>query len=176
MKNKIFSVLFVVLVMSLFANYKLLLINKQYKSFIPYLLVGEKINNLDLIDKEAQMINSKSFSSGVSVICVFYKQCSPCDKNIIYWKKIASMFEKRIQIIGVVINSPTEAFSFEEKAKLNFKVYVPDNLTKYTKDMRVLLDQSQTIVLEDGEVKRVIMGNLTSQNAIELINLIKGLL
>lgn len=176
MKNKTIYVIFVLLIFSLFANYKLFIVNKKYKDFIPYLLVGEEIKNVDLIDSEAQLIGPSKLTKGVSVIYVFLKNCSPCDKNIIYWKKIAKMFEKKISIAGVVINTPTKAFNFEKEAKLNFKVYVPDNLTQYTKNMRIRLDQSQTIVLKDGRVKLVTMGNLSGKNAIDIINTIKGLL
>jgi len=175
-KNTTISVLCLLLLFSLFANYKLFLIKQEYKNLIPYLLVGEEIKNVDLIDSDAQLIDPSQITKGVSVIFVFLKRCSPCDKNIIYWKKIAQMFENKISVTGVVLNTPTEGFNFEKEAKLNFRVYVPDNLTKYTKDMRIRLNQSQTIVLRDGKVKLVTMGDLSGKNAIEIINKIKGLL
>jgi peroxiredoxin len=139
-------------------------------------LEGEKIKNVDIIDQDGQFIDPLRLQKGIAIVFVFLRNCSPCDKNIIFWKKIAKIFDNKISVTGIVLNTPTEAFNFEDKAKLNFKIYVPDDLEKYTRDMRMLINQSQTIVLKDGRVKMVKLGDLNGESAVEIINLIKGLL
>jgi peroxiredoxin len=170
------QIVLVLLIFSLFINYKQFSLNKHYKSLIPYLLEGEKIKNVDLIDRDAQLTNPDQLKKGISVVFVFLKNCSPCDKNIIFWKKIAKLFKNRISVVGVVLNTPTEAFSFADKAKLNFKIYVPDDLQKFTEDMRMTINQSQTIVLQDGRVKMVKLGDLGGNGATEVVKKLKGLL
>jgi peroxiredoxin len=175
-KGTIIYVILLILIFSLFVNYKLFVLNKHYKEKIPYLLEGEKIANVDIIGQDGQFIDPLRLKQGISVIFVFLKNCSPCDKNIIFWKKIAKLFDNKISVTGVVLNTPTEGFNFENKTKLNFKIYVPDDLPEYTRDMRMMINQSQTIVLKDGRVKMVKMGDLDGKSAVEVINLIKGLL
>lgn len=175
-KKNIIPIISVLLVFSLFINYKLLVLNKHYKGLIPYLMEGEMIGSVDLIDKYAQPIDKSQLTKGVSIIFVFLKECSSCDKSILFWEKIAKLFDKKISITGVVLNSPTDAFNFAKEAKLNFSIYVPDDLPSYTHDMRMLLNQSQTIVLQDGRVKKVKLGALDAVSAVDIINTIKGLL
>jgi peroxiredoxin len=174
-KAWICQIILVLLIFSVFINYKWYTLNKHYKSSIPYLLKGEKIPDVDLIDKDANLIDPLKIRQGVSVIFVFLRNCSPCDKNIVFWKKITKLFKDNISTIGIVLKPPTEAFSFAEKSKLNFKIYIPDDLPGFIKDMRLKINQSQTIVLQDGRVKRVKMGDLDAKGATEVIKLLKGL-
>ena len=141
-KSVILYVILLVLIFSLFINYKLSVLNKYYKDKIPYLLEGEKIKNVDLIGEDAQFIDPLRIKKGISIIFVFLKSCSPCDKNIIFWKKIAKLLKNEVSVTGVVLNTPTKAFNFENKAKLNFKIYVPDDLPAYIRDMRMMINQS----------------------------------
>jgi hypothetical protein len=175
-KSVILYVMLLVLIFSLFINYKLFVLNKYYKDKIPYLLEGEQVENADLIGQDGKFIDPLRIKKGISIIFVFLKRCSPCDKNIIFWKKIAKLFKDEISVTGVVLNTPTEAFNFENKTKLNFKIYVPDDLPAYIRDMRMMINQSQTIVLQDSRVKMVKLGDLDGNSAVKIISLIKGLL
>jgi len=175
-KNIIIPSILILLFFSIYMNYKQYALNKHYKNLIPYLLVGEEIENVDLIDKDAQLIDPMQLKKGVSVVFVFLKECSPCDKNIVFWRKFAKLFDKKISVTSVVLNTPTEGFKFAEKAKLNFNVYVPDDLPKYVRDMKMSINQSQTIILKDGRVEMVRVGILDSETAIEIMSKIKGLL
>ncbi len=175
-KNTLLLVIFVLLIFSVFLNYKLFVLNTYHRSLIPFLLKGERIKNFSLLDQNARFIEPFRLKKGISLVYIFLKDCSPCDKNIVYWRKIAKIFNQKISVIGVVLGTPTDAFNFAEKANLNFQIYVPDDLAKYTRDMRLMINQSQTIVLQDGKVKMVKMGNMDGSIAIDLINFIKGLL
>ena len=130
-----------------FAIFRLYRINEKNKQELPYLLQGEKIECFDLIDEDANQVDASVFSSGRPVlIFIFSRPCSPCDKNIVYWLKMQEILEDQVNFYGIIPGNATEAFNFSEKAKLNFKLYVPVNLNEFIQRMRLKLNFSQTIL------------------------------
>lgn len=164
------------LIISCFANYKLLKINSRLRELIPHLLKGEEIKNFDLLDKKGRMIDPGQFENRIAIFFIFLKGCSPCDKNIVFWKKIAKLFKDKASVYGVIIDTPTAAFNFADEVRLNFDIYVPDKLGQYVKDLRLSQTQSQTIVCKDKRVELLKTGILESEDAIEIINKLKWLL
>lgn len=57
------------------------------KKEIPFLILGERIEYFDLVGVEGNAIdNSFLESSAYSLVFIFERPCSKCNKNIAYWK------------------------------------------------------------------------------------------
>jgi len=175
-KNNIIAILFVLLVISGYSNYKFFQLNRYYKKLIPYMIRGESLKNAQLLDETGQLIDSSILKKGVSIIFVFLKECSPCDTNITFWKKIAKVFKDKVSIYGIILNTPTDALNFSEKAKLNFKIFVPDKLEQLISDWKLQSKFSQTIVLKDGKVSLLTYGKLDGDSTKQIVKEVRGLI
>jgi peroxiredoxin len=175
-KNILTPILFTLLILSVYLNYKLIRLNNNYREQIPHVIKGERISEVDLLDKNGQSVDRSKLENQTAIIYVFRKDCSPCDKNIFLWNKIAKFFKDKIPVFGIVPNTPTEAFNFEEKAKLNFDIFVPDDLKRYVREMKLRENRSQTIVYKNGRMHFIKVGELAGKDAKEIINKLKGLI
>lgn len=168
-----------VVLVSGFLIFRLLQINTQLRTKIPYLLPDEKIEYFDLIDKDAKKIDSTVLSTAStakpSLIFIFSRPCSKCNKNIYLWQKIAEISKGRINVYGIVLDSLGAAFDFEESANLNFKIFVPEDITKFKNSLRIVFNFSMSILYDNG-VKYMQLGELQSDDAVEIIKLIKTLI
>lgn len=166
-----------IIILAGFAIFRLYQINEKNKQELPYLLKGENIECFDLIDEDASQVDTSVFSSGrPALIFIFSRPCSPCDKNIVYWRKMREILEDRIDFYGIILGDATEAFNFSEKAKLNFKLYVPVQLNEFIQKMRLKLNFSQTILYARNEVKYLKLGKLEGEEAVNIINMAKELI
>jgi peroxiredoxin len=176
-KFPIVLILVVVLILSWYLLYKFIQENRLLRSSLPYLLMREKIEYFDLVDMDANEINSSVLKGkAVSVIFIFKPSCSPCDKNVIFYKKIANILRNndRISFYGIVLNNANKAVNFAEEAQLPFKVYIPQNLKKFRTKMRVKLNLAQIIVYTD-KVEFLRLGELSSTDAVKILEMIKKL-
>ncbi len=83
------------------------------------------------------------------------------------------IFEDQVDFYGIIPGNAIEAFNFSEKAKLNFKLYVPVNLNEFIQKMRLKLNFSQTILYARDEVKYLKLGKLEGEEAVNIINMAK---
>jgi peroxiredoxin len=140
------------------------------------LLQGEKIDNFNLVDMDAREIDRSILDKdSVSVIFILERPCSPCDKNVIFYKKMAEMLKGKASFYGIVLNNATEALNFAEQAKLSFKVYVPKQLDTFIDNMRLRMNLAQVIVYTD-KVEMIKVGQLSSQDVVQVLNKVKGLI
>jgi hypothetical protein len=166
-----------IIILAGFAIFRLYQINQKTKQELPYLLQGENIECFDLVDEDAQQVDASVFSSGrPALIFIFSRPCSPCDKNIVYWRKMREILEDQVDFYGIIPGNATKAFNFSEKAKLNFKLYVPVHLNEFIQKMRLKLNFSQTILYARGEVKYLKLGKLEGEEAVNIINMAKELI
>lgn len=155
---------------------KLLNLNNQLRSKIPYLLPNEKITYFTLLDKDAERIDASVLTGPKpSVIVIFSRPCSKCSKSIFAWKKIAALVKDEVNVYGIVLDSLSAAFEFEETTNLNFKIYVPEDIPKFKAGLRVILNYSMTMVYLDG-VKSLKLGDLETVDAGRLIKLLRQLI
>ncbi len=146
--NYILSAL--ILVMG-FAIHQLYSNNTQLKNALPYLLENEKVEYFDLVGMDSQTVNAKVINSEKpSVVFVFSRPCSPCNKNLVYWKKLTMLLKGKVNVYGIVLDNVTAAYNFSEEAKLNFNIYVPEDLPKFISTMRIKLNYPQTIIYHKG--------------------------
>jgi len=178
MKNKTFTATLLIVsivVIAGFTAFKLAYTNKRIKNSLPYLTQGEKIKYFDLISVDDERIDSSIFESNrPQLIFIFSRPCSPCNKNIIYWKKMAEILKDKVYVYGIILDDVNEAFSFSKNARLNFNIYAPENLNEFIKKLRIKLNFSQTIVYYKN-VKFVKLGDMESEEAVNIIKLAKGL-
>jgi len=175
-RSTIIILLGVLFILSVYIVYMYNRENKQLRDSLPYFLKGEKIEYFKLVDMEAKEIDHLSLgNSPVSIIFIMSRPCSPCDKNVIFFKKIAQVLENRVNFYGIVLDKPAEAMNFAEQAKPNFNVYVPDQLETFLTKMRLKLNLSQVIVYTD-KVELVRLGELSGQDVTQIIEFTKGLI
>ena len=180
MKSKtLTAVLIVTAVLILFGYtlYKQNRINEQTRANLPYLTAGERIEYFDLLDQDANQIDSSVFSSRrPHFLFIFSRPCSPCDDNIKYWRKMREILKDRVDFYGIILGDATTAFNFSEEVGLNFKLYIPVDLDKFIQAMRIKLSYSQTIIYAQDEVKHLKLGKLEGEEAVKIINMAKDLM
>lgn len=178
MKNKTLIFILVLtglLILSGYAIFRLYSINEQNKASLPYLVAGESINYFNLLDDNAQTVDLSVLNdTRPSLVFIFSRPCSPCNKNIVYWKKMAKLLHGEVNVYGIILSDASKAFSFAEEVNLNFKLYIPENLTAFIDAMRLRMNLSQTILYHRGGVQRVKMGELNGKEATEFIKAVRN--
>ncbi|HLP48116.1 MAG TPA: hypothetical protein VK469_19390, partial [Candidatus Kapabacteria bacterium] len=157
-------------VISGFGFYKFYQVNKKLRAAIPYLFPGEKIEYFDILGQDAKIKNLSDLNSNrTSLIFIFSRPCSPCNKNIVYWKKIASILGDKVKAYGIVLGKINETFELTEKTTLDFDVYVPENLPKFIEMFRLKLNFPQTLIYQDHKVIYQKLGELEGEDAAVII-------
>jgi peroxiredoxin len=178
-KNTIFTLtlIFLSIIFILgFALYRCMLVNKRLKAEMPSLTVGEKINYFDLNGVDENKVDIIAFrNSQPSLIFIFSRPCSPCNKNIPYWEKISELINGQVSIYGIILTDLTEAYNFADDAKLNFKIYVPEDIKKFAEHFRIKSNEARTIVY-DGRVRLIKLGDLDGEAAVSIIKLARSLI
>lgn len=155
------------------------IIARQYQRIVnlenslPFLPYGERIKYFDLLDKEDKRID-KTFIEGnkISLIYVFERPCSPCNKNIMFWNKIASKFKDQVKVCGVIPEDFQDFFNQVERLRVNFRLFYPENLSKFLNELRIRTNTAQTILYSKG-VRHLIPGDLESEDIFLLMEKIK---
>ncbi|MCP4221443.1 MAG: hypothetical protein GY765_42855, partial [bacterium] len=157
-------------ILSGFGLFKLHSKGMEYKSAIPYLLHGEAIDYFDLLGEDSQSADHKTLQSELpSLIFIFDRPCSPCNKNLAYWKRIAGLLEGKVNVYGIVLGNMQDAFNFSETSKLNFGVFVPKNVQQFVESMRIKINLPQTIIYHNNKVQYIKLGNLNGEEATDII-------
>ena len=165
-----------ILTISGFTIFKLIQTNEELRQHIPYLLPGEAIKYFNILDKDGHELDLSALNSNrPALLFIFSRPCTKCNKNIIFWQKLAEIAMNKVDIYGIILDDLGKAFEFEEEAKLNFKIYVPDDIKKFEENLRIKLNFSQTIVYFNG-LKYLKMGDMDSEETIKIIKLVKILL
>jgi peroxiredoxin len=134
---------------------------RAIKTHLPYLTPGEKITYFDLTGMHSEVVSRSHLDSAkASLIFVFKQPCSHCNGNILYWNRIARILKGSIDIYGVIPGGPAQMFELADKARLHFKLFVPDDPAQLKKAIRYKLNMAQTILVVDGKVDSVIIGEL----------------
>lgn len=176
LKTGVFYVVLALLIFSGFVNYKLFKINRQYQNALPYFLVGEKIDYLDLESTDENGSGLKELPDNtLSILYIFSRPCTPCDKNLIYLKKFARLLDKSVTIRGVVVGNLSEGYEFTRKAKLDFNIFVPEDLNRFIDEFRLKFKHSHFLVCRGKEIMYVKMGELTSDEFVQILKMIRSM-
>lgn len=159
-----------------YALYKCHQANRKLRSSLPYLTVGESIHYFNLIGMDETRIDQSNLEKDRPVlIFIFSRPCSPCDKNLVYWKKMAEIFKEDVSVYGIILGKLTEAYNFSETSRLNFNIYVPEDAALFIREMRIKLNFSQTIIYS-GKVRYVRLGEMNGEEAVGIIKTVKGMI
>lgn len=175
-KGKLNSTLAILAVIILcgFTIFKLYQLKEETRANLPYLEIGESIKYFDLIAEDSSKINTNDVNSGrLAMIFIASPNCTPCQKDFPYWRKLKKIIGDCSDYYLVIPADANSAFNFAERMKLNFKIYVPIDLTKFVQAMRLKTSQAQTIFYAHNEVKYVKLGNLGGNDAVNIINQVK---
>lgn len=147
-----------------------------YKQQLPYMFEGEKITYFDLDGVDQSTVEASAINSGSKpkVFFLFSRPCSPCNKNIVYWNKINEVLKDDADVYGIILDNLSQAYSFTEKKAANFKIYVPQDLERFLKAMRLKLTSSQTILYSKDGIKVIKMGDLNPSDAAGFIQSVKA--
>lgn len=177
MKNKTLILILTLtglLILSGYTVFRLYQVNERNRAALPYLVNGESITYFNLVDDNAQSSDRSILDdSRPTLIFIFSRPCSPCNKNIVYWKKMAKLLKDKANIYGIVLNDASKAFSFSEEAKLNFKIFIPQDLDTFIQTMRLKMNLSQTIIYHNGGVRKLKLGELDGKEAIQFIDAVR---
>jgi peroxiredoxin len=145
--------------------------NSELKAALPYLMKGETIDYFNLIGINGNKIdNSFLHGNTPSLIFIFSRPCSPCNKSIVYWKKLAKMLQKEnVLIYGIVLGDVDNAPDFAKNARLNFKIYHPQDMQQFVKAWRLKMNYAQTVLCWNNKVVELKIGDLDGESVVELI-------
>lgn len=166
-----------VLIISLFFNIRLFQENKRLEKFIPFILPGEKISYFDLVDHEANKINETQLkNSGLSVIFIFKEPCSPCNENFQLWKRIAqlSKTKEKVKFYGIILKDLNSMVNFYENSKVNFNLYVPEDIEKFRQKLRLRTNFAQTLLCKGNQVHLSAPGKLEGETFTKILRMING--
>ena len=86
---------------------------------------------------------------------------------------MAQILGKKANIYGIILNDLTEAYNFSQKARLKFKVFVPDDLDKFKESWKIVSNKSKTILLRNKRPVSILLGNLNAEDTSLLIRKIR---
>jgi hypothetical protein len=162
-----------------YALYRCAQVNRMLRASLPYLIAGESLPLEKLVSVASQNVDEMILNSKQSVVIfIFPRPCTVCAKNIVYWNKMQTIFGNKVPVYGIVPDSLTNAYNFWEesgKQKIKFPVYVPDDLKEFLKNFRLRLNSAQTILVNRGKIKHIIVGDLEGDTAIDFIKRVKTL-
>lgn len=103
------------------------------------LQVGESIDEMALISEDGTTVNGFKMSTyDTAAVFIFSRPCSPCNKNIPYWRRVSSL--KKTDIFGIIVEDATKMANFAESMDLNFKLYCPEDIIKFKENFRLKFD------------------------------------
>lgn len=175
-KNYLLPMAIALLIFSGYLNYRLFNLNRQYQNALPYYIVGEKIDYLDLQSTDENVPGLKELPENkVSILYIFSRPCTTCDKNLIYLKKFGRLLDKSVAIRGVVLGNLSEGYEFTQKAKLDFNIFVPEDLKRFIHEFRLKFSYSQLIVCRGKEIMFVKMDELSTDEFVRILKMIRNM-
>lgn len=169
-------ILISLLIFSIFINYRLFKINKHYKDVLPYFIQGEKIDYLALQSTDDHVPGLTGLPDNkLSILYIFSRPCTPCDKNLIYLKKFARLLDESVVMRGVVLGNLSEGYEFTQKTNPGFAIFVPEDLKRSIKEYRLKFNESQFIVCRGSEISFVKTGEFSDEEFIRILNKIRAM-
>lgn len=146
---------------------------RMLENSLPFLPAGEKIGYFDLIDKNDKKVDKTTIADNkVTLIFVFERPCSPCNKNIVFWNKIALRFKDQVNIYGVIAEDFQDFYNQLESLRVGFQLYCPDNVEMFLNELRIRTNMAQTILYAKG-VQYLKLGELGNKDIFSLIEKIE---
>jgi len=166
-KDFFFVLLSMVIIILSIILYSTIKSRKELINELPSLRIGDTVDKVKLISEEVTSIKEFKLSTlGMAAIFIFSKPCTPCNKNIPFWRRISAL--KRAEVFGIIPDKVTGMVNLSGTLQVNFRLYCPENIERFEKKFRVKLDLAQTLLLERGKVIYIKLGQLTTQDYFEI--------
>jgi peroxiredoxin len=150
--------------------------NRAIKSHLNSLTPGEKIDYFDLTGSDSEKVDADKLNSlDLSLLFIFKQPCSRCDRNIALWNRIGNILKEDVAIYGIIPGDHSQLAYFYDKAPLNFRLYIPQDLLKFKETMRLRMNLAQTILYRKGMVVYLKNGELEGEDYTYLVTEIKRL-
>lgn len=133
-----------------------------------FLAVGDELKQLDLTDISNNQMTHR-LNNGVSILFVFEKPCSPCNKNINYWNKIAILLRKSAQSYGIIEDDFENAKELKMHNRVIFPLYTPVNAEEFRRILPTSINLPQTVVVRDGKISNLYVGQLDADLVKEIV-------
>lgn len=173
--SSIILVLAAIIIFLGFSLFKVIQQNQDIKQALPYLYYGETIDYFNVIGVSNGAPEQNSLQDGKPcLLFIFSRPCTTCDKNLHLWRKMAGILKEEAAIYGIVLGNVTEGYNFAEQARLNFPIFVPNDLEKFIQNFRIKLNLSQTIVCKDKRVIHLKMGDIDGEESTNIIGLVRN--
>jgi hypothetical protein len=120
--------------------------------------------------------NSLNGISKLNVIYVFSQPCTPCNKNIIIWKRISSVMKDKINTFGIIPKELSdEIITFSNNLQLPFRLYCPMNVSQFKEEFRIRSDElAQTIITDGTNVIYSFLGTLDTNEYFRIFKIINN--
>lgn len=173
-KIKIFlGVLGFCLVVTIVISIGLLREINNLKNASPYLNENDTINEAVLLDSDGNPYNLKELSKEKTLIYVFRLPCLTCNQNLYLIKRLQEAVGKKLKILGIVPSSPQQAFEFEEKAKLDFKILIPENLKDFKDSVKLKENTAFTMLCKNSKIEFIRYNDLRADDITSILKFSK---
>lgn len=150
---------------------------KYLKKKIPVLIEGEKLKYFDLVDAETRIIDNKILEKyPYSILFIFENPCSPCNDNIVYWKKIKKFINNKIPIYGIIPDYYEKMVDFSNTGGMNFSVYAPVNKNKFINELKLKFNFAETLLLKRNKIEYIRIGKIDNDEFTGLLLKIKKII
>ena len=107
-----------------------------------------------------------------SLVFILPKSCVPCEKNIVFWKRLYEQVINDIEVIGVIVGGMQQAVALRDVMKVGFPLYVPENADRLAEDFKVSVLSLTLLVKEDGKIGWMKGGDINADDYLELKDLV----
>jgi peroxiredoxin len=148
--------------------------NRGLAEEIPYITTHQEVEYFELTGVDESRVTLDELKKRDRALAfVFSRPCSPCNKNLVFWNKMAQILGDQVKIYGIVLDDLTKAYNFSQKAKLSFDIYVPDEVEMFVKSWKIKSNQPLTILVRNGKPALVVLGLLEAKDSGEFIKRIR---
>jgi hypothetical protein len=79
----------------------------------------------------------------------------------------------KIEIIGLIPAGHQDAFAFEDKARLKFKICIPETLADVKDKLKIKMNLPYTMVIDKNRVAFIKVGDIEAEDLTTILRLIK---
>lgn len=160
-------------VVSIVWSVRLYRANRALLRSVPYLTVGEALPYRQLYDTRGQAVDVAALGAKWPVVLLLFEQpCSPCNRNVNLWRKMSGLLAGKAAVCGVVLESLEGLVNVNERSVFGFPLYCPREVESFKAQNRVYMNMAQTVLLVNGKVRFVKMGDIDGGDVTAICRLV----
>ncbi|MDD8020163.1 MAG: hypothetical protein PHU81_03115 [Acidobacteriota bacterium] len=128
-----------------------------------------EVVTLEGFNEKLSFINNRK----KSLVFIINVSCAPCEKNIAIGERLYQQIRSEAAVVGLVKGGIPQATDIKEAFKVQFPLYVPSDISKFSKMFYTTSGSSLTIlVTKDGKIEWAKSGDLNVDDYLNLKNII----